>query len=65
MGAYQDRVIAEHAELKDRLGKLKAFFETPVFAGIAPAEQTRLRRQAKAMSEYEEVLDERVKAFRE
>jgi len=61
---HQQRVVDEHAELYDRLGKLTVFIESsPIFAGLDPDEQGRLFIQRAAMSAYEAVLAERIRHF--
>jgi len=60
---HQQRVIDEKRELDDRLAKLEAFFETPIFVGLDLAEQQRLHDQAVAMHEYANILADRVDAF--
>jgi len=63
MPPHQQRVVDEKAELDGRLAKLEAFFDTPIFAGLDPAEQQRLHDQAVAMHEYANILADRVEAF--
>jgi hypothetical protein len=60
---HQQRVIDEKAELDDKLTKLKAFFDTPIFAGLDPNEQDRLCAQSEAMGVYAEILAQRIAAF--
>ena len=60
---YEQRVIDEHRELTERHNKLKAFFQTPVFAGLKEAEATRLRCQSFFMAGYADVLAERIEAM--
>jgi hypothetical protein len=60
---HQQRVVTEKAELDEKLAKLLAFFQTPIFAGLSEAEQTRLRNQARFMDGYSAVLGERIAAF--
>lgn len=62
--AYQGRVVAEKAELDERLGKLLTFFGTPAFAGLDEAERARLRCQSFLMVALLAVLGERIEAFR-
>ena len=33
MAPHQERVVTEKADLDEKLGKLLAFFQTPIFAG--------------------------------
>lgn len=63
LAAFQGRVVAEKAELDDRLGKLLAFHSTPIFAALPGDEQNRLRRQADVMAELSTVLGERIDNF--
>jgi hypothetical protein len=60
---HQERVVAEHAELTERIGKLLAFFQTDLFTTLSEAEQSRLRNQARFMDGYAAVLKERIAAF--
>jgi hypothetical protein len=60
---HQRRVLAEQQELQERLNKLEAFVETPIFAEIAVEEQYRLKRQFEAMTAYHNILCERIDAF--
>ena len=60
---HQQRVITEKADLDEKLGKLLAFFQTPIFAGLSEAERSRLRNQARFMDGYSAVLGERIAAF--
>lgn len=60
---HQQRVIDEKADLDDKLAKLTAFFDNPIFAGLDVAEQGRLRDQVSYMAGYSEVLSARIAAF--
>jgi hypothetical protein len=60
---HEQRVIDEHRELTERHKKLKAFFQTPIFAGLKEAEATRLRCQSFFMAGYADVLAERIDAM--
>jgi hypothetical protein len=60
---HQQRVIDEKTELDERLGKLTAFFDTDLFPNFPQAEQDRMRRQAKHMKCYSDILGERIEAF--
>jgi len=60
---HRQRVLAEKAELDDKLTKLKSFFGTEIFAGLGDAEMERLQRQADHMGAYSDVLGERIAAF--
>ena len=63
LAPHQQRVVTERDELAERLAKLFAFFQSPIFAGLPAAEQTRLRSQARFMDGYLAVLGERIEAF--
>lgn len=63
MQPHQQRVIDEKTELDERLSKLSAFLEGAIFSGLSIDEQTRLRRQADYMTQYSQVLAERIAAF--
>jgi hypothetical protein len=54
------RVVAERDELAEREAKLRAFFATPTFAGLDPAEQEDMRDQADVMAKYGAVLGRRL-----
>jgi len=60
---FRDRVRLEKAELDEKLGKLNGFFSTEAFAGLGIGDQDRLRAQAEAMTNYSNVLGERLAAF--
>lgn len=60
---HEQRVIDEHRDLTEKLNKLRAFFDTPVFNGLSEAEQMRLRAQAGFMEGYQDMLEERIDAF--
>jgi hypothetical protein len=60
---HQLQVVDEKAELSEKLNNLEAFHYTATYAGIAPAEQSRLTRQMYIMKLYEQVLAERISAF--
>lgn len=64
MEPYQERVLAERAELAGRLEKLQAFMNAPAFwLKLDDGERARLRRQRLHMEGYLIVLDERIAAF--
>lgn len=60
---FKDRVIAEKNELSDKLVKLTAFIGGDGFAGLPMQERNRLGLQQRFMSQYEEVLSERIANF--
>ena len=63
MQPHQQRVVEEKAELSDKLDKLETFHDGSIYAGLPPAEQSRLTRQLCIMKLYEQVLSERISAF--
>jgi hypothetical protein len=63
LAPHQERVVAEKADLDDRLQKLVAFFSTPIYAGLSEAERSRLRSQSFFMMGYSAVLGDRIEAF--
>lgn len=63
MEPHQQRVVDEKNELSERLAKLLAFFQTPIFEGLSEAERSRMRNQARFMDGYCSVLEERIAAF--
>lgn len=60
---HQQRVVEEKDQLSERLSKLVAFFQTPMFGTLSEAERSRLRNQARFMDGYAAVLEERIAAF--
>lgn len=60
---HQQRVLAEKAELDEKLSKLEAFLGTETYINLDPDEQIRLDKQADIMSEYSCLLDDRIAAF--
>jgi hypothetical protein len=61
---YQQRVVEEHAELVKKLTGLRKFIaDTDVFQKVDRDERRRMIRQEVVMTEYADVLDERIKAF--
>lgn len=60
---YRQRVVEEKTQLDERLSRLVAFYDTTAFSVLDKAEQGRLHRQGQLMSEYSQVLGERIQAF--
>lgn len=63
---FQQRVREEKRDLDSRLERLYVFIagdSASLFQALPPAEQSRLRQQAKAMAEYSEILGLRIDAF--
>ena len=64
MQPYQQRVVDEKSELDEKSTKLGEFIESsPIFSGLPDDEKERLVRQKSCMSEYSEILGERIAAF--
>jgi hypothetical protein len=65
LAPHQQRVVDEHAELLERLCKLRAFIadDKGPFRRLDDAERHRLMRQEEVMTELAEILAERVAAF--
>lgn len=60
---YQLRVVAEKAQLDDRLEKLTAFIARPSFHDLTGHQQSLMVRQRRVMEEYQEVLEDRIATF--
>ncbi len=60
---HQARVVEERSELVERLQRLRTFMLSPAFGAVDPAEQVRLRRQERVMTDFEAILSERIAAF--
>lgn len=62
MEPHEQRVVTERDELNQKLVKLTAFVngQSPIYAGLPDAEKIRLNRQLTYMTEYSNVLDERI-----
>lgn len=63
LGCWQQRVIAEKAQLKDRLTKLSAFVEGEAFQNLSLLDQNLLREQKQLMERLDRVLWERIARF--
>ena len=64
MQPHQQRVVDEQSELDAKIAKLRAFIDgSPVFAGLSDDEKERIVRQHSCMTEYSEILGERISAF--
>lgn len=62
---FQQRVIAERDEEKAKLARLDSFIaNSPAFASLDIAEQTRLRQQSYIMEQLVTVLDDRIAHFK-
>ena len=66
MQPHQQRVIDEKKELNEKLSKLKTFIEvSPIFKSLHPDERNRLKHQFDVMTEYSNILSQRITAFTE
>lgn len=63
MEAFQQRVVAERDEIRERRHKLDFFLCSAVAPTIPLEELDRMRRQSDIMFQYEDVLNERIKGF--
>lgn len=61
--AYQRRVMAEQQELDAKVAKLTEFTNSALFATLEQAERDRLARQLAVMTEYSDILGQRIAAF--
>lgn len=62
--AHRERVIQEHAELKEKRDKLHAFMTaSAAFNKLPSEEKARLQRQLAVMNGYHDVLQERIENF--
>lgn len=58
---HEQRVVNEHIELTDKLGKLITFIETsPIYNELEEVDAYLLVRQARVMHEYSEILATRI-----
>ena len=64
MQPHQQRVVDEKTELDVKLSALSKFIsESPIFAKLPDAERARLVCQEEVMTDYSEILGERIAAF--
>ena len=64
MQPHQQRVVNEKKELNEKLDSLIAFIETsPIFKNLPADERERLGRQFDVMTEYSNILSQRIAAF--
>ena len=63
MEAYQLRVVTEKSDLDERRKKLCAFIESEWFESLPVSECSRLSRQLVVMSDYSNILAQRIEAF--
>jgi len=60
--SIRDRVVEEQNELRDRITKLALFVYSAKIETVDEKQVRLLKRQLRIMSEYDEVLTERLKA---
>jgi hypothetical protein len=60
---HQQRVIAEKAELDEKLSKLLAFFDSETYKAIPGQDQQMLQQQSVSMEHYSEILGMRIEGF--
>ena len=63
MEPYQQRVVDEHNELKERLAKLQAFIESERFSTVQGDEQRLLILQRCHMESLVEIIGQRIALF--
>jgi hypothetical protein len=59
----KELVVQEKADLVDKIDTLVDFINSEGFSEIHDNEQDRLRRQLVAMTEYADILEERISNF--
>lgn len=57
---FQQRLIAERAELAKKAIKLDEFIAGDVFQALSQGQRTLLRKQSIAMGHYKDILSERI-----
>lgn len=60
---YQQRVLDERAQLAERLDKLEKFTQGPLYENLNDIDKNLLIKQGMAMSNYLQVLDQRIERF--
>ena len=63
MQPFQQRVVTERNELAEKLTSLNSFIGGEIFKVIPAEEKIRLAKQAVAMKEYLDILNDRINAF--
>lgn len=64
MEAHQQRVVDEKTELDVKLKKLSDFLETDKFKSLDEKERYLLKRQHEYMSNYSDILEERIELWK-
>lgn len=60
MSDFRSRLFDEYEQLRDKIGKLKAFIIGDKYDGLPEIDRTDLKEQLKHMEAYESVLSRRV-----
>lgn len=60
MMGFEQRLANEQQELKDKLEKLDMFLSSAKFESLPVEEQNRLLKQSRVMSQYRDILLERL-----
>lgn len=59
---FKDRLVEEHAALNEKIKKLSNFIEqSEIFKGLSTEHQDLLKLQLFHMSEYQQILIQRIK----
>lgn len=61
---HQQRVIAEKAQLDERLAKLNAFMTTSFYESISEVEKYLMKKQSEIMLEYSDIIHGRIVEFK-
>jgi hypothetical protein len=60
---YQERVVAEKADLDIKINALTAFFPTQMYNNLNATEKTLMRDQRAVMMMYSGILEKRIAAW--
>jgi len=63
MEAYQNRVLLEAKELAKKINSLQLFMVKETFHDVDSKEKIRMYRQLNVMSQYLNILNERIDSF--
>jgi hypothetical protein len=63
MKPHEQRVLDEHKELSEKIGKLSYFLTTPQFYELPLVQRHLLIEQEKAMNQYVDILEIRISMF--
>ena len=64
MEAYQERVVQEQADLKEKITRLAKFVaQSPLFSTLPDEERQLLNQQLDIMGQYQWVLEQRIARF--